>query len=287
MKINIKGFITSKKSELYSDCADNYAINIEHNKFSISDIISYLFFFKGLENINIGHLWFINTLLILYIIFPLLKACYDTEWGKKYLLILMISCFLIFGFLNDLDMLLKWLGLDLGIIYLYYFLPFKTNGIMLGFFILGGLVASDEFEEAIIKFDRLKIKIFAFILSLIGIIGMFLTKYHFDGTFKWNGNYLNDGYCRFTTTLVAVGIFFLFYKAELRLKSTKRIVTIISESTLATFYIHYFLGLALTVTYEIERSGVLFNSLKSLLFILISIIIALPMKKIPCLRKLV
>ncbi|AJA69760.1 hypothetical protein MYRA21_2648 [Myroides sp. A21] len=46
MKINIKGFITSKKSELYSDCADNYAVNIEHNKFSISDGVSKSFFPK-------------------------------------------------------------------------------------------------------------------------------------------------------------------------------------------------------------------------------------------------
>ncbi len=46
MKINIKGFITSKKSELYSDCADNYAVNIEHNKFAISDGVSKSFFPK-------------------------------------------------------------------------------------------------------------------------------------------------------------------------------------------------------------------------------------------------
>lgn len=46
MKINIKGFITSKKSELYSDCADNYAINREHNKFAISDGVSKSFFPK-------------------------------------------------------------------------------------------------------------------------------------------------------------------------------------------------------------------------------------------------
>lgn len=46
MKIKIKGFITSKKSELYSDCADNYAINKEHNKFAISDGVSKSFFPK-------------------------------------------------------------------------------------------------------------------------------------------------------------------------------------------------------------------------------------------------
>lgn len=46
MKIKIKGFITSKKSELYSDCADNYAVNREHNKFAISDGVSKSFFPK-------------------------------------------------------------------------------------------------------------------------------------------------------------------------------------------------------------------------------------------------
>ena len=46
MKINIKGFITSKKSELYSDCADNYHINKENNKFAISDGVSKSFFSK-------------------------------------------------------------------------------------------------------------------------------------------------------------------------------------------------------------------------------------------------
>lgn len=46
MKIKIKGFITSKKSELYSDCADNYAVNTEHHKFSISDGVSKSFFPK-------------------------------------------------------------------------------------------------------------------------------------------------------------------------------------------------------------------------------------------------
>ncbi|MDC1188615.1 hypothetical protein N8089_02365 [Flavobacteriales bacterium] len=46
MKISIKGFITSKESELYSDCADRYAVNAEHNKFAISDGVSKSFFPK-------------------------------------------------------------------------------------------------------------------------------------------------------------------------------------------------------------------------------------------------
>jgi len=44
MKITIKGFITSKESEKYSDCADHYAYNTKTNRFAISDGVGRSFF---------------------------------------------------------------------------------------------------------------------------------------------------------------------------------------------------------------------------------------------------
>ena len=46
MQVTIKGYITSKESELFSDCADRYAYNEHHHKFSISDGVSKSFFPK-------------------------------------------------------------------------------------------------------------------------------------------------------------------------------------------------------------------------------------------------
>lgn len=46
MICKIRGYIASKKSELYSDCADDYALNIDHHKFAISDGVSKSFFPK-------------------------------------------------------------------------------------------------------------------------------------------------------------------------------------------------------------------------------------------------
>lgn len=46
MQVTIKGYITSKESELFSDCADRYAYNETHHKFSISDGVSKSFFPK-------------------------------------------------------------------------------------------------------------------------------------------------------------------------------------------------------------------------------------------------
>lgn len=44
MKIVVKGFVTNKKSESYSDCADSYALNPERGRFAISDGVSVSFF---------------------------------------------------------------------------------------------------------------------------------------------------------------------------------------------------------------------------------------------------
>lgn len=46
MQISIKGYITSKQSELFYDCADRYAYNKSQNKFAISDGVSKSFFPK-------------------------------------------------------------------------------------------------------------------------------------------------------------------------------------------------------------------------------------------------
>lgn len=46
MRIKIRGFITCKSKEFYSDCADNYGFNPDHHKFSISDGVSKSFFPK-------------------------------------------------------------------------------------------------------------------------------------------------------------------------------------------------------------------------------------------------
>jgi len=44
MKITVKGYITCKDAENYSDCADNYACNAETNRFAISDGVTKSFF---------------------------------------------------------------------------------------------------------------------------------------------------------------------------------------------------------------------------------------------------
>lgn len=44
MKINIRGYITHKEAEKYSDCADRYAANTSNSRFAIADGVSKSFF---------------------------------------------------------------------------------------------------------------------------------------------------------------------------------------------------------------------------------------------------
>jgi hypothetical protein len=44
MKISIRGYITHKEAEKYSDCADRYAVNTGNNRFAIADGVSKSFF---------------------------------------------------------------------------------------------------------------------------------------------------------------------------------------------------------------------------------------------------
>jgi hypothetical protein len=78
MKVNIKGFITSKSAEQYIDCADNYAVNINSHRFSVSDGVSKSFFPKVWSEILAGQ--FVERTDLKES--ELIKVCQD-EWQKR------------------------------------------------------------------------------------------------------------------------------------------------------------------------------------------------------------
>jgi hypothetical protein len=78
MKISIKGYITSKEAELFSDCADRYSINETHHKFAISDGVSKSFFPKFWAEILVDN--FVKSKVIDHNTF--IKKCQE-EWLLK------------------------------------------------------------------------------------------------------------------------------------------------------------------------------------------------------------
>lgn len=78
MKVSIKGYITCKSSEQYVDCADNYAVNISSNRFSVSDGVSKSFFPKVWSEILVNQ--FVNITNLKES--ELIKVC-QVEWQKR------------------------------------------------------------------------------------------------------------------------------------------------------------------------------------------------------------
>lgn len=66
---------------------------IQLNTFSKSDIWNYLCGSMNLDRVPTAHMWFTNTLLFLYILFPLLKICWDHNKSVLYFFIIICGCF--------------------------------------------------------------------------------------------------------------------------------------------------------------------------------------------------
>jgi hypothetical protein len=78
MIISIKGFITCKSAEQYIDCADNYAVNDNNHRFSVSDGVSKSFFPKVWSEILVSH--FVERTDLKEN--ELIKVCQE-EWQRK------------------------------------------------------------------------------------------------------------------------------------------------------------------------------------------------------------
>lgn len=111
---------------------------------NITDLCSYLL---GNYKFSIptGHFWFIIALVSLYIIFPLLKICYDSTYSKPIMSFIIISILILHFIPSDLVTLqfylshsLKIPNVDIAILSDYS--PFGKYGYVIVYFLLGGIL---------------------------------------------------------------------------------------------------------------------------------------------------
>lgn len=107
--------------------------------FGRNQILTYLFTFGSLDGIGTGHLWFIEALLAVYLVFPLFRIAWDHQAGRKIILFFAAFGILMTNGLTGLQMLLDALCAK-GLIGVYslegleILNPFGTYANMLGFF---------------------------------------------------------------------------------------------------------------------------------------------------------
>lgn len=250
-------------------------------------------FFKALWKLELGtlsHLWFLQALVCIYILYPLIKEVYDIE-DKKVLNYILVVTF-IFTFGNVLlNMLVNTLASILGINYLAInrFNFFNDFNVFRGFyayslvyFIIGAKLLEKLRDDMKINVKQIII-IFTIGISILFLYGVMMSnssKEIYDNV--WNG------YDTIMTLLVSISIFILSYVAKNKLDKVSGIIQLIGENTLGIYFIHRMVGSALkpyyiTLTFS---TNILSNLIFGLIVMAISFMITLVLKRIPIIELL-
>ena len=246
---------------------------------SQKEFIHSIFKFKIRWN---NHLWFMVSLLYIYIFFPIIKYIYDKFPKVTYGLFLLLFIFVfgkvfyvqiinVYNYFNDKNTIIYTVNKKL--------FPFV-------YFILGGVlfkyrtILSNKFSKNSNLFLYLFILINMVISTFYGVI-MSISKDTYIDIF-W------DGYVTLTTFFSCICIFILALKYKGTNKFSKSI-TFIGRNTIGLYFIHWiYIRIAEVIFRNINFVGnELINLLLSPVIIIISVLTVKIMKKIPILNNLI
>lgn len=289
-------------------CADGMPITALLSDYGINSILNYLFLFGELPGIINGHLWFIDALLAVYLVFPLLKIVYDYSAdgrhpvsGRQILWFTAILALLCTNGLYSLEILgrmLRSAGIPFQLSFnaLMAFQPFGKYGNMLGFFLLGALLGNPAAREA--SADGPAQRILASVLLIAGLFSLWGVKWFLSGQPEWDGILLEEGYRHIPVIFMALGLFLLFRSVTIPERTVYPVIRLFASRTLGIFYIHWIFGWMLTnplaaflISHGIlmrgAEFGVLANIAKNIILIIPALLATLVLERIPVIRKLV
>ncbi len=258
------------------------ACHVPFGSFGKNQLFLYLFAFGSLEGIGTGHLWFIEALLAVYLLFPLFRIGFEQPYGRKLLLFFGVYGLLVTNGLTGAQMLLDALA-GAGMIGacslegLEVLNPFGLYANMLGFFLLGAWLHTGPFwnaeqtggsggragekgapageksapagEKSALADGAAKSgpgpakrRVLGGILAVSGLAGMWGVKWYTSGDPAWDGILLVQGYRHLPVILLALGIFLLCRELHIRNRYLSAAVEAIASRTLGIYYLHWIFG---------------------------------------------
>lgn len=285
---------------------------------------NYLFLFGELPGIINGHLWFIEALLAVYTVFPLFRILYgfrpqpkgggrigakaegqDREaedegagvhraarrltWFFAAASLVCTNGLYSLGVLGDM---LRRAGLWFPFSFdsLAAFQPFGKYGNMLGFFLLGALLADrkEPFFGA-----RFKQRLAGAFLLIVGLFALWGVKGFLSGQAAWDGILLQEGYRHVPVIFMAAGLFLICKDMRIRQRWLFVPVRALASRTLGIFYLHWLFGWLLVnplagwlMTHGISF-GVGTNVLKNIVLMVPAFAVTLIVERLPVLKRLV
>lgn len=264
---------------------------------SLKELLSYLLLFQSLEGVGTAHFWFMDAMLTVMLVSPVLYLCYHNKdmggessflTGHSQLLLFLLAVLILFNQLPAIGNLVirvlsqltgrtPWNISPLGEVNPF---SFRYSNYFT-YYLLGGLLM--EYR------DKFSLRT-ASLCTLLGTVGLLCIKYLQTGSFRWNGIYLESGYYWGSTMLLAAGLFLLAVRMTVREHSAAgRIARYAGAYTMGIFYLHIPLLFALSPVLFIKLQpyhGWMVNLLESCLVLCLSLPVIWVGRKLPVLRYL-
>lgn len=249
--------------------------------FSKTELFNYIFLFGNINNVNVGHIWFMYAYMLALFFYPISYYIvnHNDNVMKTYTgLLFFMAGIGVYSVQFLCTVVARFLNINtINIKALLTVLPFSQYANVLFYFFVGGLIFkySNEIDKLI---QRKKYCIFAI---LCGILGNMIIKYFYTGSFQWQGIYLEDGYNRFSTLLMSVGFFMFIYSSKNNHK-LDFLSKFIGEDTIGIYYLHMpILNLLNIYIYPHLQSyySVSLNVVKTIFVIIICLLISKVVKK--------
>jgi len=258
-----------------------------NDTYTILEFIKAIYY---LEYGKINHLWFLKAIIYLYLLFPLIKALYDQNEIKLYWYLIIILILFTFGsvLLNNglsvLSFVFSIEGFQNKNIDLFGWLnPFDLSfSYSIVYFVIGGLLVKYASNIKIkTKWLYLILSISLIILFCLGQIKTISSNIVFDTVYM--------GYNSIMTLLMATSIFIIISRIKITNNKFLKTYQIIGANTLGIYFIHFPIGIWLKDYYSsLPISNYLvINLTYSFLLMFLSFFIALLLKRIPYIKKLV
>ena len=236
----------------------------------------------------INHLWFLGVLIAIYIIFPALKALFDTD-EEAFKLFTIVITVLFFGraiFNHLFTFICRLLQSDIAntqFILLNLLNIFGGYGYTIVYFCLGGLIRN--YEKQILSISKQKRNCLAIIIMTISCISLFFLAVYFSFNIGKTWNIVWNSYYSIFTLINTLCIYVLC----LNYHGDNVFIRNISQNTLGIYIIHRTL---IVLTQPLMKSIPVFCNLPvsiiyAFVLMCVSYGICILMKKVPVLRKLI
>ncbi len=249
---------------------------------------------KNVLNIKISHpysglLWFLQNLLGLYIIFPIIKYVHDSNKRLyKYLSAVIIFFSVGINLISLITIIIEsvFKVKDIKNVVLNNFVAINplTNNMFLLYFVLGGYIFEKK-EKIKTKKNVIKLAIIGLVSWILAfIIGVIISKCN-------NATYLdNYNYYQIFMVFTIIGLYALCTLYVSKGNIINKIITIIGRNTMGIYFIHNFV-IEIINKFFLKPNNIQLNFGERLLFLVvvfvISLIISILISKIPKLNKII